>query len=402
MRAELYVPDDYVEGPRQATVVARMLGAPPEELQRRQGTRQQILDHAYAIGLIITNDEANTDAYPLMGDTLEYEDERRLLAEEVPEAKYPEVRSAEAFREQPFFPAVAKHTPSDLGDNKFLLEDPEQWYKMERFLWNGAPWVQPSEDDLDQLSKHRVILDATDPTDTTYKQAYDNWRTWDWYVQRKRQPASDDFMDMLRSNVTFEEYVETPSEYSTSYRTLTTATGDVLASSLLYGARSDTLELVSTSKRHVDTLSEPGANLFDHLTHPESNLYLASRKFQSNRSSGGGGIVLDPTRASKPPTATERRILAAHNINPRQPTLPAQLRELSRQIGITLGPHLGILMGIDFVQQAKSDSFKLLEANGGPGFETYIDAYYGGKPNADAEFAMYRHALNAIAYSKRS
>lgn len=175
-----------------------------------------------------------------------------------------------------------------------------------------------------------------------------------------------------REKLIYQEYIETPSDYFTTYRVLISCTGTIFASRLNYSENTkDSLDLLVPQ-------TTTGWHKRDILISKDSPFYLSSKKVVSNQSANGGGIVLDPLPTSKKPSVLEEEILTNHNLDPFHPSLPVVIRDYSIAIAKYLGSRKkGLIFGIDWIQ-SKDDQFYYLETNLSPGSKSFIDTHQSG------------------------
>ena len=282
-----------------------------------------------------------------------------------PRINIPKVELFDEFDRAPHFPVVAKpylihgipwHTSQ--GDKKFLIENLEQWRRFRAFLMDDElPFPRGSK--------------------------------WEGrYAPNEQRLGKDAFY--------FQDFVETPSDRYTSIRVMVTATGHILASSLLYSnaRKGEEATLKKDSERWKPSFGEEQTDM---LTLPNSPVYLGAKGIFSNRHMGGGGIVLNPDAQSKPATDGERAILEQHGFIADAPQLPEDLVRYSSLIAQRYGKKKGLVVGIDWIQ-GKDGAWRYLETNVQPGVQTYIDAKMGGEgKETDAHLEIYKTALRDIA-----
>jgi len=153
------------------------------------------------------------------------------------------------------------------------------------------------------------------------------------------------------AGVVMREYIETPSEYFTSYRIVATP-DSVVAAGLLYSVH---------TKAEAKAINTGGSE----LSSPDSPFYLASRDVRSNVALGGSIIPLMGENREHT-SSKEREILAAHGIDPNNPAVPAAILEQTPSISRNYGRVIDVHYGIDFIGDGV-----FLECNGGPGLKTY-------------------------------
>lgn len=119
------------------------------------------------------------------------------------------------------------------------------------------------------------------------------------------------------------EFIPTPSDRYTSYRVLTTASGDIIAATLHYSAHTKGTATITKDQRAVDASS-----LLDTvkatLENPESPLYLNAPDVRSNLAVAGKSIPLMGGRNARPITPYEQTVLEAHGIDPHTPRPPSK------------------------------------------------------------------------------
>lgn len=314
------------------------------------------------------------------------------ILREVPDLPILPSYSLDEYIASPFLPVVAKDEASQRGDNKFLLETPEQWQKMHAFLMKTVPIRNPPQNVIDGLAAAEIAIASEEV------QSDPEWLEEWVQFKRKAQRITDGFA-MLNTYgdpsdaFTYQPLIETPGDRFTSYRTVVSSAGQILASSLYYSGFTKS-DAPIMSKEYSPNNEFAYRNSLTALRDPHSNVFLGSRQFMSNRSTGGRGIVLDPTADSLPRTATDREVLTAHGIDPIAARLPERLRTLSSEIGQKVGPKLGIVLGIDWIQD-KDGNFHFLEANVMPQDGAFCDRH-GLKPSDDTYLKMFRVAYRSI------
>ena len=203
-------------------------------------------------------------------------------------------------------PFVFKDTESNNGLNKFLIEDAAQEAKLRKFL------------------------------QTSY-------------------PSEDGYRDLM-----LEAFIETPTAVSTSYRYTMTPTGTILAASLLSAG--------NPANDRVDR-KDTTPVFWPLIDRPDSPLYLGSRSITSNTAIGRTVVGLDFAERAMdlaPLNSAQGKLLEAHGISTTERTAPEEITRTARGIARSLGPSIGLVLGIDIVQQAGSSTPYFLEANSGP------------------------------------
>lgn len=355
-------------------------GITPEQVQAEMQNRRDLLERAEQIGLTVVRESItiSEDSRDFMAGSksLPRDQEEAVLRAVVPDIAIPETADFETYDRNPFFPAVAKNHEVDGGLFKYLLERPEQWTAM-RKLVVGEPLLEVRAEDLAEyqaVQKQAAAAFRDNPQDSA---EYQNWKqhlaSWHSYVEASRNPLQGrNFMDFFG----YQKFIDTPSDHFSSYRVLTSASGDILASSLYYsdGRASDLQPRVISKPPHE--LGRGVEGVFEYLLDPQSLAYMAPRSFQSNSSKGGHGVVLDPTEHAKPRTEHDNEVLAAHGLSTEYPELPQKIRAASSVIGRTLGRRLGIVVGIDWIQEKETGTLNYLEINAGPGSVAFAEANY--------------------------
>lgn len=170
----------------------------------------------------------------------------------------------------------------------------------------------------------------------------------------------------------FEEYVETPSEYDTSFRIVTDCFGHIHYGVLTRSAQkkgskniSDVLELFGqelTEANFIELATIIGVRQDVLINAPTSPLYLGSKFIVSNAMKGGRVIPLNGQAVTE---AEDRNTLIALNIDPDNPQIPDELIKTAKVIGPECRGDYPFV-GIDFLQD-KDGKYLYLETNLGPG-----------------------------------
>ncbi len=161
------------------------------------------------------------------------------------------------------------------------------------------------------------------------------------------------------SSFAMREFVETPTDYFTSYRVIATPK-TVVAAGLLYSAHK-----LSDAKIMDDGSSE--------LSDPQSAFYLAARDVRSNIALGGEVIPIVGSNPI-PQMSLHREILEAHNIDPDNPALPPSITDQVPGIVHNYSRVTGIHSGLDFIGDGV-----YLENNQAPGLRTWEACHFGGE-----------------------
>lgn len=177
--------------------------------------------------------------------------------------------------------------------------------------------------------------------------------------------------DYMAENWFAEPYIATPGNVNSSYRLVVTATGQVIASALLYQPR---IEGKKVTAEFTDSKLgfKRNAEGWEDFADPESKWFLNADAVTSNVSTGGSII---PLRVSGEigtelnPTAEEKDILGAHNIDDQE--TPANLIKAAIDLGRGVGPSMALVLGVDFLQ-SEDGSHHLLEINAYPGTDSIL------------------------------
>lgn len=139
------------------------------------------------------------------------------------------------------------------------------------------------------------------------------------------------------SNFVIQEYVDTPTEYNTSVRLLTSSSNDLLYASLKYNEVGE----------YTDETTLVGSFL--------SSVYpLSTKSIVSNTCSGGSNIILGEDHY----TDEEKRILTLHDIDSDQ---FRKVVSASQDLHELLESELGIICGFDYIYDKDKKKWFLLE-----------------------------------------
>jgi hypothetical protein len=206
----------------------------------------------------------------------------------------------------PFFPAVFKSERIDRGIDKFFIETPEQLERIKQLRTEILPNLPP---------RHQLYFD-----------------------------------DCL-----FQRYIKPPDGLNSSMRVLAAASGDILASGLIYSL--DTAVSQRTELSPFDMF----------FTDPKSPYFLDCKNILSNRAAGGSIIALGAPGYN----GEKKRILRAHGIDPSNPVLPDDMAKVAGDIARECNRELGIMCGVDFIYHAEEKKWYYIEANLNPSVGTY-------------------------------
>lgn len=379
-------------------------GISAQELQDEIQNRTALLSRATELGLTVVRSsielpDEDSHAFTVQGKSLPRHKEESLLRTVVPDISIPEAVDFAAYEQNPFFPAVAKNDEADAGMFKYFIERPEQWTAMRKLLV-GEPLLDVSTEDRAEYQKIRQNAEEVFRTRPEDSEEYRNWKRhlddWTYYIKEREHPFNGrTFTEFFK----YHRFIDTPSDHFTSYRVLASASGSVLASSLYYSSERKTDLQPQTLDVAVEKLGDGPEGVFEFLSHPESKVYMAPRSFQSNKTRGGHGIVLDPSEHAKPRSSQDNEVLDAHGLSMKYPELPEKIREASSVIARTLGRRMGIVVGIDWIQERETGAIHYLETNGGPGSVAFANTDYDrykGAAGAEASRDMHFAALESL------
>lgn len=202
------------------------------------------------------------------------------------------------------------------------------------------------------------------------------------YREQTGQQLYDHFM--------VRQFVETPSDFFTSYRLVVTAAGEVQAAGLLYSGHTK-----ASGRRMIRTCDDTGDErlrfMTRHFEDPNSPYFLDAIDARSNIMCGGDMIPLMGNNR-QPLREGEANILEAHGIEPVKPEVPQTLVTYARQIG-SVARRAELVVGVDFIQDKDNNPY-LLEVNLGPTGRAYNICHLGGQ--ASMTDAMYHARVEAI------
>jgi hypothetical protein len=284
------------------------------------------VDFAYWPSNMDTPDTLHgSNRYAIFPELMTRDIEGAILASFAPDIKRPAYTTAQKELEDPqdrTEPYVLKDTLINRGINKLLVEKPEDHEKVVKFLSTLGP----------QELEHILL----------------------------------------------EDFIETPTEYGTSYRVTTTATGHIQAATL--NRSSEPLQLKPVEK---DDVTEAWVPLVD----PSSSLYIAPRKITSNIISGGKAIPLQTDTYSLVNTRRnyeDEDVLIFHGIDERDPRLPTGIADVAVNASLALGPSLGLQLGVDVLVDRGLNPY-LLEVNNWPS-PVLVQACWGSSFSDDQVF----------------
>ena len=189
-----------------------------------------------------------------------------------------------------------------------------------------------------------------------------------------------------------QEYIKTPSNHFTTYRITVSCVGEIFSSCITYsGTTKNSPQLLQST--YLDNWTNK-----DLLTLTDSPFYIGSQKIVSNKSAGGGWIVINRTTNSKLPSNTEKRILREHGLDEESPKTPALLKNLSINIAKYLGSKgKGMIFGIDWIQSTDNRLY-YIETNVSPAAMPYMYSHQNGEgTHQDGMTTMLRETIKNIA-----
>lgn len=231
----------------------------------------------------------------------------------------------------PFFPAVFKNIATNGGEDKLLIEN------------------------VDQLSK--------------IKQFYEE------------NNNNSSIMEKF-SMCVFQEYIETPTKYSTYIRVLMGTSGDIMGASLKYS------NLVEEHK--------PFNGFFEKVfCDPQSKYFLDCKNMFGYYSLGGEISFSQPKYSDE-----KKEILKAHNIDEIHPEVPYEIRSVATNIMQECNKELGIIVGFDFIQNVKNGKWYYLENRAFPAIDEWakIKGYTVPKVHNPKNYLKYLELDMAARY----
>lgn len=221
------------------------------------------------------------------------------------EMNVPYTVSVKEYFANPFFPAVFKNTATNGGADKMLIENMEQLSKIKQFY--------------EENKNYFLVMEQF-------------------------------------SMCVFQEYIETPTKYSTYIRVLMGASGDIMGASLKYSS------VVSEDKPLNDFFEKVFCN-------PQSKYFLNCKNMFGYYSFGGEILFTQPRYSDE-----KKAILEAHNIDKDHPEVPEEIRIVAANIMQECNKELGIIVGFDFIQNAKNGKWYYLENQAFPAVDEWAKA----------------------------
>lgn len=238
---------------------------------------------------------------------------------------------------------VAKLPDIDRGEFKYLLENPDQ--KVKFIAW---ALLDQNLGLLDEQKDVNVIVERilNKVSKGVFRDTFIEKGNWFKYW-------------------VFEEFIETPGEYNTSFRVVADALGNFHYAQVNRSAEKKLSQLMPIPKFQNSPLvevSKPGTDLAIMLSHPDSPFYISPKKFVSNIARGAKPILLNGIPVEN---QTDREVLEDIGIDPDKPEAPKELVRISIEIAKEYRKHYPHV-GIDYMQRADNKKFVLLEVNKGP------------------------------------
>ena len=150
------------------------------------------------------------------------------------------------------------------------------------------------------------------------------------------------YKNYINDNFVIQEYINTPSDYNTTIRVLTSSSNDLLYAALKYKAQD----------RYKDDTTLLGHLLYD--VYP-----LSTKSIVSNTLSGGKNILIGDTNYR----IFEKELLEKHDINSEKFD---RVVSASQDINEEFEPELGIICGFDYIYDQEKEKWYLLEYHSKP------------------------------------
>lgn len=243
-------------------------------------------------------------------------------------------------------PFVLKNLEENGGYEKFILRTPEQLETLKRF------YDEINDYDFECRSKN----------------ANREWKCLGKKIIFDKNTGRSntaiclmvfDYKEIFNERMVIQEYIETPTKYNTSMRVLTSSTGEIICASLKYMQPSSP----DPKKRYH--------GYFDtYLSDPSSPYFLGNESIISNTVAGGNSILLGKNNYSE----TEQEVLKAHDINPSNVEVPAEVSRVAKKIATSCRREIGAISGMDFIYDKNTKTWKFLEQHEFPMLTTYAEA----------------------------
>lgn len=151
-----------------------------------------------------------------------------------------------------------------------------------------------------------------------------------------------DYNTYIHKNFVIQEYVQTPSEYNTTVRVLTSSSKDLLYAALKY----------KPQDRYRDETSLLGHLLYDVFP-------LSTNSIVSNTLSGGKNILIGESNYR----TFEKNLLEKHDINSEK---FERIVNQSEIVNAEFEPELGVICGFDYIYDQEKEKWYLLEYHSKP------------------------------------
>ncbi|MDE5888898.1 MAG: hypothetical protein K2H20_02640, partial [Bacilli bacterium] len=252
------------------------------------------------------------------------------------------------------------HFPEDLLPLPFVLKNIEENGGCEKFI------IRTTEQ-LETLKRFYNEINDYD-FECRSKKIADEWKHLGKEIVFDRKTGHSntgismcifDYKDIFNERMVVQEYIETPTQYNTSMRVLTSSTGDILCASLKYMHPSSP-EPLKKYHGYFDT----------YLSNPSSPYFLGNESIISNTVAGGNSILIGKSEYSE----REKEILQAHSINTSDVTVPESVSKVAKKIAVACRREIGAISGMDFIYDTKTKTWKFLEQHEFPMLTTYAEA----------------------------
>ncbi len=230
-------------------------------------------------------------------------------------------------------PIVAKDVREDRGESILYLEDKEAIAKFIAWKFTFSP---PEDNNRTEIALRRLKILAA-------KEAIER-NIWDWEGFSQMEPDT---------GWRFEDYIETPSNYYTSFRIMADGYGKIHYGTLIRSAQEKGVRRIHDPRFHMNSDST-----YQHFYNPNSIFYKDAPYIVSNTAQGGIPIQLNGKRIEDP---INREVAAAHGIDPDNPQIPEVLIPKASVMGVAM-KCASPWTGADFVFNAELQD-RFLEAN---------------------------------------
>lgn len=243
----------------------------------------------------------------------------------------------------PPLPFVLKNEIAQGGTDKVLIKTPKQLELFKKFY-----------EEINDYSFKEAIREARIQYHLGPEVVFNEDGSSNSYIGIGRL----NYKKRLYEDFTMQEYIETPTEFNTSLRVVTSSSNDILCSSLKYSKPS------KGKRKHYGLVDR-------YLCEATSPYYLRSKSIISNTVSGGKSITLGDYNYSK----EEKRVLLAHGIDPKNACVPSSVEEAALSIAVNCRREIGAISGIDFIYDCHKNEWKYLEQQEYPMMYTYCETY---------------------------